>query len=79
MREGGRGNEWKFYTDEVKECAALVGSALIGALTQRCVGDGASVAKQHVRKRGGGGSEGRFHSPVAVSCIFSRFRFFFFP
>lgn len=53
MREGGGGNEWKFYTDEVKECAALVGSALIGALTQRCVGDGASVAKQHVRKRGG--------------------------
>lgn len=77
MREGGGGvGEWKFYTDEVKECAALVVSALIGVLTQRCIGDGASVAKQRVRKGRGGG---RFHSPVAVSCIFSLFRFFFFP
>lgn len=47
MREGAGGNEWKFYTDDVKECAALVVSALIGAVTQCCIGDGASVAKQH--------------------------------
>lgn len=38
----------------MKECAALVVSALIGGLRQRCVGDGASVAKQHVQKEGGG-------------------------